>query len=49
LFIIKNFTTQQPVFTVSQSVVQFATQSNAPTALNGGIWFTATDFYIGVD
>lgn len=49
LFIIKNFTTQQPVFTVSQSVVLIATQSVAPVASNGGFWFTATDFYVGLD
>ena len=49
LFVIKNFTTQQPVFTVSQSVVLIATQSVAPVASNGGFWFTATDFYVGLD
>ena len=49
LFIIKNITTQQPVFTVSQSVVLIATQSVAPVASNGGFWFTATDFYVGLD
>ena len=51
LFIIKNFTTQQPVLTVSQSIVQFATQSSAPTGSieNGSIWFTSTNFYVGLD
>ena len=49
LFVIKNFTTQQPVFTVSQSVVLIATQSVAPTVSNGGFWFTATDLYVGLD
>ena len=49
LFVIKNFATQQPVFTVSQSVVLIATQSVAPVASNGGFWFTATDFYVGLD
>jgi hypothetical protein len=51
LFIIKNFTTQQPVLTVSQSIVQFATQSSNPTgtASNGGIWFTSTNMYVGLD
>lgn len=51
LFIIKNFTTQQPVLTVSQSIVQFATQSSNPTstAPNGGIWFTSTNMYVGLD
>ena len=51
LFIIKNFTTQQPVLTISQSIVQFATQSSAPTGSieNGSIWFTSTNFYVGLD
>jgi hypothetical protein len=51
LFIIKNFTTQQPVVTVSQSIVQFATQSTSPTGIapNGGFWFTSTDFYVGLN
>jgi hypothetical protein len=51
LFIIKNFTTQQPVLTVSQSIVQFATQSSAPTGSieNGSIWFTSTNFYVALD
>ena len=51
LFIIKNFTTQQPVLTVSQSIVQFATQSSEPTGSieNGSIWFTSTNFYVGLD
>jgi len=50
LFIIKNFTNQQPVLTVSQSIVQFATQSSDPTdtAPNGGIWFTSTNMYVGL-
>jgi len=50
LFIIKNFTNQQPVLTVSQSIVQFATQSSNPTdtAPNGGIWFTSTNMYVGL-
>ena len=51
LFIIKNRTTQQPVLTISQSIIQFPTQSVSPTgnAVNGGFWFTATDFYVGLD
>lgn len=51
IFIIKNYTTQQPVFTVSESVVKFATQSSVPTgpADNGAFWFTGTDLYIGLD
>lgn len=51
LFIIKNFTNQQPVLTVSHSIVQFATQSSNPTGLapNGGIWFTSASMYVGLD
>jgi len=50
LFIIKDFTTQQPILAVSQSIIQFATQSSDPTntAPNGGIWFTSTNMYIGL-
>lgn len=51
LFIIKNFTTQQAVLTVSQSVVQFATQSQNPTGntLAGSIWFTSSSMYVGLE
>jgi hypothetical protein len=51
LFIIKNFTTQQPVLTVSQSIVQFATQSLDPTGTTtaGSIWFTSSSMYIGLE
>jgi len=51
LFIIKNFTTQQPVLTVSQSVVQFATQSLDPLGMTdaGSIWFTSSSFYVGLE
>jgi hypothetical protein len=51
LFIIKNFTTQQPVLTISQSVVQFATQSTIPTGTTqaGSIWFTSSSLYIGLE
>ena len=51
LFIIKNFTTQQPVLTVSQSIVQFATQSTVPTGTTtaGSIWFTSSSMYIGLE
>ena len=51
LFIIKNFTTQQPVLTISQSVVQFATQSFNPsgTTSAGSIWFTSSSMYIGLE
>lgn len=51
LFIVKNFTTNQPVFTVSQSIVNFATQSIEPTGTTeaGSIWFTSTNMYIGLE
>jgi hypothetical protein len=51
LFIIKNFTTQQPVLIVSESVVQIVTHSVAPTGSTnaGNFWFTANDLFIGLD
>jgi len=51
LFIVKNFTTQQPVLTISQSVVQFATQSFNPSGTTnaGSIWFTSSSMYIGLE
>lgn len=49
LFIIKNFTTQQPVFTVNDEIIFVATHSVAPTAQYGGFWFTSASLYIGVD
>jgi hypothetical protein len=51
LFIIKNFTTQQPVLIISQSIVQFVTQSTDPigTTNAGSIWFTPTTFYVGLE
>lgn len=52
LFIIKNFTTQQPVLTVSQSgIVILATQSIDPTgtAPNGAIYFTSSSLFLGLD
>jgi hypothetical protein len=51
LFIIKNKITQQPVLTVSQSIVQFTTHSINPTnpAPNGGFYFTSTNLFIGLD
>jgi hypothetical protein len=51
IFIIKNFD-NQPILTVSQSgVIVMATQSIALTtpAPNGGIYFTSSSFYIGLD
>jgi len=51
LFIIKNFTTKQAVFTVSQSIIQFATQSIDPTGTTqaGSIWFTSASVYVGLE
>lgn len=51
IFIIKNVNAA-PILTVSQSgVITIATQSSNPsgTAPNGGITFTATDFFVGLD
>jgi hypothetical protein len=50
-FIVRNFTTQNPVLTVSQSIVQFATQSSNPTnpSKGGEVWFTSTELYVGLD
>jgi hypothetical protein len=50
-FVVRNLTTQQPVLTVSQSVVQFATQSVDPigSADVGGIIFTSTAMYISLN
>jgi hypothetical protein len=51
LFIVKNFTSQQPVMTVSQSIVQFATHSSDPVEPTqaGGIYFTSSSFYVGLE
>jgi hypothetical protein len=51
LFIVRNFTTQQPVLTVSQSIVQIATQSFDPSGTTnaGSIWFTSSSMYIGLE
>lgn len=50
-FTVRNFTNQNPVLTVSQSIVQFNTQSVDPTnpAVPGGIWFTSTTMYVGLE
>ena len=51
IFIIKNWN-NQPILTVSQSgVVVFATQSIELTgfAPNGGIYFTSSSFFVGLD
>lgn len=51
LFIIKGFTSQQPVLTVSESIVNIATHSIAPTGNTeaGNIYFTSTAMYIGLE
>ena len=51
LFIVRNFTTKQPILTVSQSIIQIATQSLAPTGATvaGTIWFTSSSFYVGLE
>jgi hypothetical protein len=50
-FIVKNFITQEPILTVSQSIVQFATQSSNPInpAKGGDVWFTSTELYVGLN
>lgn len=51
LFIIKGFTSQQPVLTVNESIVNIATHSIAPTGstVAGNIYFTSTAMYIGLE
>lgn len=51
LFIIKNFTTQQPVLTVSESIVQIATHSIEPTGVtnSGNLLFTSSSFYVSLE
>lgn len=51
LFTIRNFTTKEPVLTVTQSIVKIATQSVDPNipAINGGIWFTSASLFVGLD
>lgn len=52
LFIVKNFSTQQSVLTVSESVVNMATQSVdplSPTDKAGSFWFTSTDLYVSLE
>ena len=51
LFIIKNFSTGNNVLSVSQSVVQFATQSLDPSGATqpGTIWFTSSSLYVGLE
>lgn len=49
--VVKNLTTQQPVLSISQSVVQFATHSLAPQDPTeaGTIWFTSSSLYVGLE
>ena len=51
LFIIKGFTSQQAVLTVSDSIVNIATHSIAPTGstVAGNIYFTSTAMYVGLE
>lgn len=51
IFIVKNLVTQQPVLTVSESVVSIATHSFDPTSPTnaGALWFTANDLYVGLE
>ncbi len=51
LFIIKNFSTGNNVLSVSQSIVQFATQSVTPSGITqaGTIWFTSSSLYVGLE
>ena len=51
LFNIRRLSNQQPVLTVSESIVQFTTQSSNPVGVApaGGFWFTNTDLYLGLD
>ena len=51
LFIVRNFTTQQPVLIVSQSIVQIQTQSVLPInpTSAGSMYFTSSSFYVGLE
>jgi len=51
LFMIKGFTSQQPVLTVSGSIVNIATHSIDPTGntVAGNIYFTSGAMYIGLE
>jgi hypothetical protein len=51
LFIIKGFTSQQPVLTVSGSIVNIATHSIDPTGNTaaGNIYFTSGAMYVGLE
>ena len=51
LFIVRGFTSQQPVLTVSGSIVNIATHSLDPigTTVAGNIYFTAGAMYVGLE
>jgi len=51
LFIVRGFTSQQPVLTVSGSIVNIATHSLDPTGTTvaGNIYFTAGAMYVGLE
>jgi len=51
LFIIKSFTLQEPVLTVTGSIVNIATHSIDPTGITeaGNIYFTSNAMYIGLE
>jgi hypothetical protein len=51
VFVVRSFTTNKPVFSVSQSVYKFATQSSAPSIPDevGSLWFTSTDLYVSLN
>lgn len=51
LFVVKNFTTNEPVFTVSQSIAKFATHSVDPTGVTdaGAVYFTSNNMFIGLN
>ncbi len=51
LFVIKNYITQQPVLTISESIVQIATHSIEPSGdtISGNILFTSSSFYVSLE
>ena len=51
LFIIKGFTSQQPVLTINGSILNVATHSINPTGstIAGNIYFTSSSMYVGLE
>ena len=51
LFIIKGFTSQQPVLTINGSILNVATHSINPTGstITGNIYFTSSSMYVGLE